>query len=204
MKLFKKTIEFIDADGRKAKIDIEITHRNGYAEFTMCANYMGSAGQCLDKIKPATNSQEKLLHFWKQYHLKNVEKLHGFRKELLVTIESIENFEKRSKEIAEKKDRTEEEKTLELMHEQGIDDDQLEAVKAYIDNATGDDDLSDFNESYSGEFDSDEAFAEEMADQIGAVNDNLTWPNNCIDWEQAARELMQDYFESNGFYFRRI
>lgn len=33
----------------------------------------------------------------------------------------------------------------------------------------------------------------ELADDIGAINSDATWPNNCIDWERAARELQQDY-----------
>lgn len=36
-------------------------------------------------------------------------------------------------------------------------------------------------------------YAQELAEDIGAVNKNATWPNNCIDWEQAARELRMDY-----------
>lgn len=38
-----------------------------------------------------------------------------------------------------------------------------------------------------------EDYAEELADDIGAIDRNATWPLNCIDWEQAARELQQDY-----------
>jgi antirestriction protein len=58
-------------------------------------------------------------------------------------------------------------------------------------------------ESYSGTFDSDEDFAEDMAEQIGFEQSNV-WPHNCIDWERAARDLMYDYSESNGHYFRSI
>jgi len=36
-------------------------------------------------------------------------------------------------------------------------------------------------------------YAQELAEDIGAINPKATWPNNCIDWEQAARELQQDY-----------
>jgi antirestriction protein len=38
-----------------------------------------------------------------------------------------------------------------------------------------------------------ERYAEEFADDIGAVNRDMSWPYTCIDWEQAARELQQDY-----------
>lgn len=36
-------------------------------------------------------------------------------------------------------------------------------------------------------------YAQELAEDIGAVNADATWPNNCIDWDQAARELRMDY-----------
>ena len=36
-------------------------------------------------------------------------------------------------------------------------------------------------------------YAMELAEDIGAVNPDATWPNNCIDWERAARELQIDY-----------
>jgi Antirestriction protein (ArdA) len=36
-------------------------------------------------------------------------------------------------------------------------------------------------------------YAEELADDIGAVDSNASWPMTCIDWDQAARELQQDY-----------
>lgn len=36
-------------------------------------------------------------------------------------------------------------------------------------------------------------YAEELANDIGAINSDAGWPNNCIDWERAARELQYDY-----------
>ena len=36
-------------------------------------------------------------------------------------------------------------------------------------------------------------YAQQLAEDIGAVDANATWPNNCIDWERAARELKMDY-----------
>lgn len=36
-------------------------------------------------------------------------------------------------------------------------------------------------------------YAQELAEDIGAINADATWPNNCIDWDQAADELKQDY-----------
>jgi hypothetical protein len=42
-------------------------------------------------------------------------------------------------------------------------------------------------DSYFGDY------AMELADDIGAIDANATWPVNCIDWDQAARELQMDY-----------
>jgi len=38
-------------------------------------------------------------------------------------------------------------------------------------------------------------YAQELADDIGATNSDAahSWPLTCIDWDQAARELQQDY-----------
>lgn len=57
-------------------------------------------------------------------------------------------------------------------------------------------------EAYQGQYNSDAKFAEAFAEEIGAVDQNASWPNSYIDWEWAARDLMMDYFESDGHYFR--
>ena len=36
-------------------------------------------------------------------------------------------------------------------------------------------------------------YAQELAEDIGAISPQATWPLNCIDWERAARELQMDY-----------
>ncbi len=36
-------------------------------------------------------------------------------------------------------------------------------------------------------------YAEELAEDIGAIDRNAKWPLTCIDWEEAARQLKQDY-----------
>ena len=38
-----------------------------------------------------------------------------------------------------------------------------------------------------------EDYAQELAEDIGAIDPNAHWPNDCIDWERAARELQYDY-----------
>jgi hypothetical protein len=36
-------------------------------------------------------------------------------------------------------------------------------------------------------------YAQELAEDCDMVKGDATWPNNCIDWNQAARELQMDY-----------
>jgi hypothetical protein len=38
-----------------------------------------------------------------------------------------------------------------------------------------------------------EDYARELAEDIGAIDRDATWPNTCIDWEQAANDLRVDY-----------
>lgn len=38
-----------------------------------------------------------------------------------------------------------------------------------------------------------EDYARQLAEDIGAINRDARWPNDCIDWEKAADELRQDY-----------
>lgn len=49
-------------------------------------------------------------------------------------------------------------------------------------------------------------YAEQLADDIGAVSSDATWPNNFIDWEAAADALKQDYtsidFDGVAYWIR--
>lgn len=51
-----------------------------------------------------------------------------------------------------------------------------------------------------------ETYAEELADDIGAIDRNAGWPLNCLDWQKAARELQRDYscvtLDGNDFWVR--
>lgn len=38
-----------------------------------------------------------------------------------------------------------------------------------------------------------EQYAEQTAEDIGAIKSDASWPNNCIDWSKAADELKADY-----------
>lgn len=65
-------------------------------------------------------------------------------------------------------------------------------------------DPGNIEEAYSGQYSSDVEFAQDMAEQLGSVDKNASWPNTCIDWEYAAKELMYDYSEHDGYYFRQL
>jgi hypothetical protein len=71
---------------------------------------------------------------------------------------------------------------------------ELKALKALADEASG----------YAADWQYGEAlirysyfkeYAQQLADDLGAITNNATWPNNCIDWDEAARQLQQDYTE---------
>lgn len=80
----------------------------------------------------------------------------------------------------------------------------IEINQAYINNVGGEySTAEDVEEAYQGQYNSDLDFAYEMAEGIG-FEVCTSWPGNCIDWEQAAHELMYDYFEEDGYYFRNL
>ena len=49
-------------------------------------------------------------------------------------------------------------------------------------------------------------YAEELAEDIGSIDRRAGWPLNCIDWDQAAKELSQDYtqvsYQGTDYYVR--
>ena len=49
-------------------------------------------------------------------------------------------------------------------------------------------------------------YAQDLAEDCGMVDRNLKWPYTCIDWDQAAEELKQDYtavdFDGQTYYIR--
>ena len=57
-------------------------------------------------------------------------------------------------------------------------------------------------ELYQGQYNNDEDFVFQMADELGLVPKGYSWPTSYIDWTAAARDLMMDYGESGGHYFR--
>lgn len=51
-----------------------------------------------------------------------------------------------------------------------------------------------------------EGYAQELAEDIGAIGKDNQWPLYCIDWKHAAEELQMDYSEvevdGKTYYFR--
>ncbi|THV60589.1 antirestriction protein ArdA [Chryseobacterium candidae] len=82
----------------------------------------------------------------------------------------------------------------------------FEIIEAYIDcRGSYFQDIEDFlhevSDSYYGEYNSDENFAQEILEQEGSIPENL--PTYIyIDWASTAKHIMYDYSESNGYYFR--
>jgi len=83
-----------------------------------------------------------------------------------------------------------------------VDEHGAEAVAAYLSLNIGK--LEDFEEAFAGKFVNHEEFAQDMAEQLGSIDKSAVWPQTCIDWEYAARELMYDYSEEGGYYFRNL
>lgn len=196
---YEKQLEFHDADNHIVRLHIEITNRNHYPEFTISGSCNGSSGQCQDNINPKGGDQVELLHLWNTHHLKDISEIPNFLENLVRICGAIEYEEKTTFKQAEDK----EERIEQMMVEEGIDEDMYDACVAYLE-AMAVDDLKDFEEAYSGTYSDDEDFAQDMAEQVGDVPKDLHWPYTCIDWEQAAKELMYDYTEQDGFYFRNL
>ena len=55
-------------------------------------------------------------------------------------------------------------------------------------------------DGYEGKYDSDVEFAKCLADNLARTDSS--WPLNHIDWDAAARDLVLEYSEEEGHYFR--
>jgi antirestriction protein len=82
----------------------------------------------------------------------------------------------------------------------------IEVVEAYCSNFyyPSDCEIDKIEESYAGQFDSDEDFASDMLEQCGDL-DSMPEQLRCyFDYSAYARDLMYDYFEVDGYYFRNL
>tara|TARA_R110000868_G_scaffold146817_2_gene367821 strand:+ start:2001 stop:2531 length:531 start_codon:yes stop_codon:yes gene_type:complete len=63
--------------------------------------------------------------------------------------------------------------------------------------------FSDAQEAYSGQFNNDVDFVYDLLESCGDIPKDL--PSYIhIDWESTARDIMYDYSEANGYYFRNV
>lgn len=69
---------------------------------------------------------------------------------------------------------------------------ELETLKALEDEASGSPDWQYGETLIRGSYFKD--YAQQLADDLGLIDDNARWPATCIDWDQAARELKHDYY----------
>ncbi|NBO39638.1 hypothetical protein EBU99_13755 [bacterium] len=56
----------------------------------------------------------------------------------------------------------------------------------------------DFWENYCGFYNSGAEYAQDLACDTGAINANMQWPLDCIDWDEAFRALEMNTFRANG------
>lgn len=77
----------------------------------------------------------------------------------------------------------------------GLDEDQTEELEQLRELASdGESNAGDWKHGATLIRDSYfEEYAEQLADDIGAIDKDANWPVNCIDWEAAADELKIDY-----------
>lgn len=91
---FEKKIKILDANRNRFVLNIEVTERNWYPQFTMSAESGMGSGQCYDSISPWTEAQKKIIEdFRKHYHLKEIDQ--GIYDEL--TEQIIPELEEESK-----------------------------------------------------------------------------------------------------------
>jgi antirestriction protein len=71
-------------------------------------------------------------------------------------------------------------------------DDEREAFRLHCDDLGQVVEVESFRDAYQGRHDSGEDYAQQLAEDTGAIPEGLGWPCTCIDWEQAWRELTYD------------
>jgi antirestriction protein len=78
-------------------------------------------------------------------------------------------------------------------------DEDAEAYAAWIsDTGTkASDGVAEFREVFHGIHNSERDYAQQLAEDIGAVSGDESWPLSCVDWERAARDLFcGDYWSA--------
>lgn len=84
-----------------------------------------------------------------------------------------------------------------------VDESEREAWRAWLSNGMTPD-LDTMREAYVGEYESDEAMAEEYVESTGMLSEMPESLRSYFDMKAFARDLMYDHFEYNGHYFRNF
>lgn len=84
-----------------------------------------------------------------------------------------------------------------------VEENEREAWRAWLSNGMTPD-LDTMREAYYGEFASDYDFAVNIVEESGYLANVPENISNYFDYEAYARDLMFDFFESNGHYFRNF
>lgn len=109
-----------------------------------------------------------------------------------------------SRDLLKRLEELRDEKAVATEANEEFDEDSAEELAAI---EAIEDELSSDGETLIRE-DCFEDYARELAEDIGAISGNESWPLNCIDWERAAEELRQDYtslqFGDFSYYMRSI
>ena len=103
-----------------------------------------------------------------------------------------------STDLTEDQERLEEQEELDRVVEKtGLDEDIVAAalILGIPENS--------ISEAYQGRYSNDKAFAFGLAGNM-ETTDLSNWPYTSIDWGDAASDLMTDYSEENGYYFRSM
>jgi antirestriction protein len=115
----------------------------------------------------------------------------------------ITNYEERLEELNEilslTSDEMEELDLLEKVEYMVNKHNDIDALQAWVD--LGHDNFDNFDEAYQGQYGSDEDFAQELCEDCGDIPKDLPGYIH-IDWERTAGDIMVDYEEENGYYFR--
>ncbi len=85
--------------------------------------------------------------------------------------------------------------------EEGFEEEAIEAYITIAGEKYAEKDY--FEESFCGRFESDEDFVENLLRETEpSISDLPSYIH--IDWESTASDIMMDYSEENGYYFRNI
>ena len=82
-----------------------------------------------------------------------------------------------------------------------LDDNEKDILEAYLECFGYDGTIEEAMDAYVGQYNSDIDFTMEWLEMCGDIPKDLPSIIH-IDWEATARDLMMDFNESNGFYFR--